>query len=63
VVLFERTTFLVIARSGTTDDEDEEDDGVDVAGGDGEHHDPNALNPKRFEKISELVKMFKVSCR
>jgi len=59
VVLFERTTFLIIARSGTsTGDLDEllppdAEEGVES---------PDALNPERFEKVSELIKAFKVSC-
>ena len=97
VVLFEKTTFLVISRSskGATihsraaDDGfvyDEEEEGMegfhDTTGrtaGSGAGlgsgfitssnrtvtpaHDSNGqLNPERFEKISELVKNFKLSC-
>jgi len=63
VVLFERTTFLIIARSGsdqnmTEFDSDEDSDPEGKQDGEGEP----VLNPKRFEKISELVKAFKISC-
>jgi len=57
VVLFERTTFLIIARSGTlTGDLDEvippeQADTVQAR-----------LNPERFEKLSELIRAFRTSC-
>jgi len=66
VVLFERTTFLIIARSGDQSmtefdsDSDESLDGSSASAEDAENSE--ILNPKRFEKISELVKAFKISC-
>ncbi|KIO34761.1 hypothetical protein M407DRAFT_89830 [Tulasnella calospora MUT 4182] len=64
VVLFERTTFLIIARSGDqsmAEFDSDSDDSLDGSGNtDGESD--VALNPKRFEKISELIKAFKISC-
>ncbi|KAG9051574.1 GTP-binding protein gtr1 [Tulasnella sp. UAMH 9824] len=64
VVLFERTTFLIIARSGDqsmAEFDSDSDDSLDGSRNtDGESD--VALNPKRFEKISELIKAFKISC-
>ena len=63
VILFERTTFLVIATSHetatpptaangtTTTDLTSEDAG-----------DPHQLDPTRYERTSELIKAFKHSC-
>jgi len=50
VILFERTTFLVIATSSSLDlpNDDEED--------------PHQLSPTRYERTSELIKAFKHSC-
>jgi len=56
VVLFERTTFLIIARSGPSGEFGEK--GAEGSDSD----DPDPLNPERFEKISELIKAFKFSC-
>ena len=60
VILFERTTFLVIATSdrrsakpltnGFSVSEDASDD------------DPHQLQRTRYERTSELIKMFKYSC-
>jgi Ras-related GTP-binding protein A/B len=47
VILFERTTFLVIATSSSRDSEDE---------------DNHQLDPTRYERTSELIKAFKYSC-
>jgi len=77
VVLFERTTFLVIARSAPISFDGEkkqveggkENEGKDNVmegfpedskklGNDGKE----GLHPERFEKVSELVKKFKLSC-
>ncbi|CAE6525097.1 unnamed protein product [Rhizoctonia solani] len=55
VVLFERTTFLIIARSGRNGEFGEQGDEVSDSGDD-------PINPERFEKISELIKAFKLSC-
>lgn len=65
VVLFERTTFLIIARSGDASMFDADDDtGLDPQQGTTEADDlGEPLSPERFEKISELVKAFKISCR
>lgn len=66
-MLFERTTFLIIARSGGDESmpefDSDSDDGVGHLSEDGEGSEDDSLNPKRFEKISELVKAFKISCR
>ncbi|KAG9318624.1 hypothetical protein JVU11DRAFT_717 [Chiua virens] len=48
VILFERATFLVIATSSSSDASDS------VA--------THPLNPKRYERTSELIKAFKQSC-
>lgn len=51
VILFERTTFLVIATSSTQSPQTDADD-----------FDRHELNPTRYERTSELVKAFKHSC-
>lgn len=65
VVLFERTTFLIIARSGDAAMFDSDDDDTANEGHRAIDEDDfsNSLSPERFEKISELVKAFKISCR
>lgn len=50
VILFERTTFLVIATSSPPDDTSSPD------------QDEHQLHPTRYERTSELVKAFKHSC-
>ncbi|KAI6036449.1 Gtr1/RagA G protein conserved region-domain-containing protein [Pisolithus microcarpus] len=50
VILFERTTFLVIATSSGHSDQ-----AVDPLA-------PHALDTKRYERTSELIKAFKQSC-
>ncbi|KAG9123455.1 hypothetical protein FRC07_014913, partial [Ceratobasidium sp. 392] len=55
VVLFERTTFLIIARSGRSGEFGEQGGDISDSGDD-------PINPERFEKISELIKAFKLSC-
>jgi Ras-related GTP-binding protein A/B len=53
VILFERTTFLVIATSSHADSSDAfPSDPVAL----------HALDPKRYERTSELIKAFKQSC-
>lgn len=47
VILFERTTFLVVATSSETDQDTE---------------DPHKLDGARYERTSELIKAFKYSC-
>jgi len=47
VVLFERTTFLVVATS---------------SGADNDIEDPHKLDGIRYERTSELIKAFKHSC-
>lgn len=47
VILFERTTFLVVATSSETDQDAE---------------DPHKLDGARYERTSELIKAFKYSC-
>ncbi|QRV72458.1 GTP-binding protein GTR1 [Ceratobasidium sp. AG-Ba] len=54
VVLFERTTFLIIARSGRSGEFGEQGGDISDSGDD-------PINPERFEKISELIKAFKLS--
>jgi len=54
VILFERTTFLVIATSTTTTN----DSSADLPG---DTTSP-PLNPTRYERTSELIKAFKHSC-
>lgn len=63
--MFERTTFLIIARSGDASMFDADDDtGLDPQQGTTEADNlGEPLSPERFEKISELVKAFKISCR
>jgi Ras-related GTP-binding protein A/B len=53
VILFERTTFLVIATSSRADSSDAFPSGPVVF---------HALDPKRYERTSELIKAFKQSC-
>ncbi|KAG8963422.1 GTP-binding protein gtr1 [Tulasnella sp. 419] len=62
VVLFERTTFLIIARNGGYFTDEEMDDYSGAGSANGEAESEGSLNPERFEKISELVKAFKISC-
>ncbi|TFK76204.1 hypothetical protein BDN72DRAFT_830741 [Pluteus cervinus] len=54
VILFERTTFLVIATSTPTR--------LPNPGLEEEHDDPHQLDPTRYERTSELVKAFKYTC-
>ena len=49
VILFERTTFLVIATSSQANSE-------------GHDHEAEAMYTKRYERTSELIKYFKHSC-
>ncbi|KAF8320583.1 rraga protein [Cantharellus anzutake] len=58
VVLFERNTFLIIARSGKYTGNLDDFFPPDPAPGAEEEE----LNPGRFEKMSELIKTFKHSC-
>lgn len=62
MVLFERTTFLVIAWSGDPEDSDEVPDDSHQFDGPVESPGPDGMHPQRFEKISELIKAFKLSC-
>jgi Ras-related GTP-binding protein A/B len=75
-VLFERQTFLVLAKSGSGLDADpekgsgllmgEEDEDVDGSGGFDEvelRGGAKGLERKRFEKISEVVKGFRTTCQ
>jgi len=67
VVLFERHTFLIIARSGDDPSDRRADDAIEPTDDEEDEETPIeqsalALNPKRFEKISELVKGFRYSC-
>jgi len=52
VILFERTTFLVIATSATPSDPN------DLT----PEQDPHELDPSRYERTSELIKEFKHAC-
>ncbi|EIW84871.1 hypothetical protein CONPUDRAFT_87379 [Coniophora puteana RWD-64-598 SS2] len=63
VVLFERTTFLVIATSSSSAPAPV--DGGDISAAEAAAAaapDETALNPKRYERTSELIKAFKQSC-
>ncbi|KAG8859368.1 GTP-binding protein gtr1 [Tulasnella sp. 330] len=74
VVLFERTTFLIIARSGElsmfdadSDDEEERRHALTnaaaaIADGSEQGLAPEEMDPYRFNKISEIIKTFKISC-
>lgn len=56
-VLFERQTFLVLAKSGSEIDADEDElDEAEVQGG------VKGLDRKRFEKVSEIIKGFRLDC-
>lgn len=55
--MFERQTFLVLAKSGSEIDADEDElDEVEVQGG------VKGLDRKRFEKVSEIIKGFRLDC-
>jgi Ras-related GTP-binding protein A/B len=57
-VLFESQTFLVLAKSGSELDCDESElEQYERLGG------AAGFNRKRFEKISEIVKEFRHTCR
>lgn len=58
VVLFERSTFLVISHVSSQDKPHE----PLVNGSNAETSLVNQLDPKRFEKISNIIKTFKQSC-
>lgn len=60
VILFERTTFLVVATSSNLPDipSTASSLGSDATGGD----DARGLDPTRYERTSELVKAFKYAC-
>ncbi|KAL5532889.1 GTR1 [Sanghuangporus sanghuang] len=71
VILFERTTFLVIAtsqRTNTAPSINQTSNGSsssDLTTADGsaaQESDPHQLQPTRYERTSELVKAFKLSC-
>jgi Ras-related GTP-binding protein A/B len=53
VILFERTTFLVIATSDTSLGHSDTPDSPVAT---------HQLNPTRYERTSELIKAFKQSC-
>lgn len=57
VVLFERATFLVISHAQASDEEKKEDSALVPHTKRTQHFDPH-----RFEKISNIVKQFKLSC-
>ena len=58
VVLFERATFLVISHAQTNEEEEEKkDEGIPAHVARTPHFDAH-----RFEKISNIVKQFKLSC-
>ncbi|PWN46269.1 hypothetical protein IE81DRAFT_2360 [Ceraceosorus guamensis] len=76
VVVFERSTFLVISRTSRIGDASGQSErttsnlpaspNLDLEGFPEDHNaggkDTRRLNPERFEKISELVKSLKASC-
>ncbi|KAH9483872.1 Ras-related GTP-binding protein A [Psilocybe cubensis] len=56
VILFERTTFLVIATSASSPSS------PSLTPGSEDNTETEPLNPKRYERTSELIKAFKHSC-
>lgn len=60
VVLFERTTFLVIATSNPVAPSSVSS--PQSPSSEHEHLDVHKLNPTRYERTSELIKAFKHSC-
>ncbi|PAV23817.1 ras-related gtp binding a [Pyrrhoderma noxium] len=66
VILFERTTFLVIATSEQKSTEapkiNENKDGTVTSDLTSEANDPHQMHPTRYERTSELIKAFKHSC-
>lgn len=71
VILFERTTFLVIATSQRTreaptikqtSDGSSSSDLTTAGGNSVEDTDPHQLQPTRYERTSELIKAFKHAC-
>jgi Ras-related GTP-binding protein A/B len=61
VVLFERTTFLVIATSSPVVPPSISSP-QSIPGAAQDHLDIHKLNPTRYERTSELIKSFKHSC-
>jgi len=63
VVLFERTTFLVIATSSSSAPAPVDSGDMSAAeAAAAAASDETAMNPKRYERTSELIKAFKQSC-
>jgi len=62
VVLFERATFLVIAHAEKNDDEAGAGDGGGVVSANRHMKRTAHFDAHRFEKISNIVKQFKLSC-
>jgi Ras-related GTP-binding protein A/B len=63
VVLFERATFLVIAHAQSEDAVSPDDDTTDPTWDEHKHiHRTPHFDAHRFEKISNIVKQFKLSC-
>lgn len=60
VILFERTTFLVVATSSNLPDIPSTASSLGSATTNGE--DARGLDPTRYERTSELVKAFKYAC-
>ncbi|KAF9068293.1 Gtr1/RagA G protein conserved region-domain-containing protein [Rhodocollybia butyracea] len=58
VILFERTTFLVIATSSPSTSDANSSSSPDSSSA----YDFHQMNPKRYERTSELIKAFKWSC-
>ncbi|KAJ3003007.1 UNVERIFIED_CONTAM: Interleukin-4 receptor subunit alpha, partial [Siphonaria sp. JEL0065] len=59
IILFERTTFLVISHSTTSEFLQESDKQVNPTSPKSHHLIPDA---QRFEKVSNIIKQFKLSC-
>lgn len=55
IILFEKTTFLVISSTASIQHQMQLQSSADAAGT------PDALDPKRFEKISNIIKTYKQS--
>ncbi|KAH3684693.1 hypothetical protein WICPIJ_004328 [Wickerhamomyces pijperi] len=66
IILFEKSTFLVISSKTSDTDTDTEQKQIPQNGKDSQQQQPGSqlanLDPKRFEKISNIMKNFKQSC-
>ena len=62
VVLFERATFLVISHAQSSDNPSDEKTESSKENASGHAKRTQHFDPHRFEKISNIVKQFKLSC-